>query len=58
MAAIDAAVFDLKAVNPNVVAVVDERTPMQIIASIEEQGRCVELALSRLKALQSINEVA
>ncbi len=58
VAAIDAAVFDLKAVNPNVVAVVDERTPMQIIASIEEQGRCVELALSRLKALQSMNDVA
>jgi type I restriction enzyme M protein len=50
-AAIDAAVFDLKAVNPNAVATLDERTPAQIIASIETQGRIVSQALARLNAL-------
>jgi type I restriction enzyme M protein len=50
-AAIDAAVFDLKAVNPNAVTTVDERTPAQIITSIEEQGRIVTQALRRLNAL-------
>ncbi|MFL1463980.1 N-6 DNA methylase [Roseococcus sp. DSY-14] len=50
-AAIDAAVFDLKAVNPNAVTVTDERTPQQIIASIEAQGRIVADALARLSAL-------
>lgn len=49
--AIDAAVFDLKAVNPNAVAVVDDRTPSQIIQSIQEQGRVVAEALVRLNAL-------
>jgi type I restriction enzyme M protein len=49
--AIDAAVFDLKAVNPNAVAVVDERTPAQIIASIDAQGQIVAQALGRLNAL-------
>jgi type I restriction enzyme M protein len=50
-AAIDAAVFDLKAVNPNAMSTMDERTPGQIIASIEAQGRIVTQALSRLIAL-------
>ena len=50
-AAIDAAVFDLKAVNPNVVAQVDNRTPAQIIESINVQGRIVSDALARLSAL-------
>lgn len=50
-AAIDAAVFDLKAVNPNAVSTVDARTPAQIIASIDAQGRIVAQALGRLKAL-------
>jgi type I restriction enzyme M protein len=47
----DAAVFDLKAVNLNTVTVVDDRTPAQIIQSIQEQGRIVADALSRLNAL-------
>lgn len=51
VAAIDAAVFDLKAVNPNVVATVDEHTPGEIIASIDAQGQIVAQALGRLKAL-------
>ncbi|MDM0046936.1 N-6 DNA methylase [Variovorax dokdonensis] len=50
-AAIDAAVFDLKAVNPNAIATVDDRTPAKIIASIEEQGRIVAQVLGRLSAL-------
>ena len=43
---IDAAVFDLKAVNPNAVTRVDERTPQEIIGSIEQQGRIVSAALA------------
>ncbi|WGL61739.1 N-6 DNA methylase [Pseudomonas sp. CW003PS] len=48
---IDAAVFDLKAVNPNATTVADERTPAQILASINEQGQIVAQALSRLQSL-------
>ena len=48
---IDAAVYDLKAVNPNTVAKMDTRTPQQIIANIEEQGRIVSEALERLSGL-------
>lgn len=51
IAAIDAAVFDLKAVNPKAVAKVDERTPDQIIQSIQQQGRAVADALARLSEL-------
>ena len=50
-AAIDAAVFDLKAVNPNAVATADDRTPAEIIASIDAQGQIVAQALARLGAL-------
>lgn len=56
-AAIDAAVFDLKAVNPNAVAVVDERTPGEIIESITAQGRIVTDALARLNQLMAAPEV-
>ena len=48
---IDAAVFDLKAVNPNSVTRVDERTPQDIISSIEQQGQIVSAALARLATL-------
>ncbi|CUR76272.1 N-6 DNA methylase [Achromobacter xylosoxidans] len=48
---IDAAVFDLKADNPNAVVTVDVRTPAQIIESIQDQGRIMEEALERLNAL-------
>lgn len=48
---IDAAVFDLKAVNPTAVVDVDTRTPQQIIRNIEEQGRIVANALARLNLL-------
>lgn len=53
-AAIDAVVFDLKAVNPNAVVTVDERTPAQIIASIDAQGKIVAQALGRLNALLAV----
>ena len=52
-AAIDAAVFDLKAVNPNAVTVVDERTPGEIIESIAAQGRIVADVLARLTTLMA-----
>jgi type I restriction enzyme M protein len=50
-AAIDAVVFDLKAVNPNSVSKVDARTPAEIIKNIEAQGKIVTEALGRLNAL-------
>lgn len=50
-AAIDAAVFDLKAVNPHAVATLDERTPTEIVESIGAQGRIVADALARLNRL-------
>lgn len=50
-ASIDAAVFDLKAVNPNAVAKIDNRTPAEIIQNIADQGRIVSDALARLSAL-------
>lgn len=50
-AVIDAAVFDLKAVNPKTVTKVDARTPMQIIQSIHAQGCVVSEALARLNEL-------
>jgi type I restriction enzyme M protein len=49
-ATIDAVVFDLKAVNPKAVVMVDDRTPVQIIASIGEQAQIVASALARLNA--------
>ncbi|MDI4633154.1 N-6 DNA methylase [Pelomonas sp. V22] len=49
--AIDAAVFDLKAVNPNAEVVRDDRSPAQILASIEAQGKLVRESLHRLRGL-------
>jgi len=37
---------------------VDERTPGQIIANIEAQGRIVAQALKRLNALIDVNQLA
>jgi type I restriction enzyme M protein len=48
---IDAATFDLKAVNPRAVVKTDDRTSEQIIQSIEDQGKIVSDALTRLRAL-------
>jgi type I restriction enzyme M protein len=52
---IDAAVFDLKAVNPNAVTKVDDRTPELIISNIETQGRIVTSAIARLMTLLAEN---
>lgn len=49
--AIGAAVFDLKAVNPNVVVKVDTRTPAEVIKSIEDHGKIVAKSLASLKQL-------
>ncbi|QEY17481.1 restriction endonuclease subunit M [Cellvibrio sp. KY-GH-1] len=50
---IDAAVFDLKAVNPHAVVEMDTRTPQQIIDNIAEQGNIVAKALARLNKLMA-----
>jgi predicted type IV restriction endonuclease len=49
--AIDAAVIDLKAVNPRVRVERDTRSPKEIVASIAVQGKKVEAALARLSGL-------
>ncbi len=51
--AIDAAVYDLKAVNPRVRVERDTRTPDAIIESIEGHGRTVDAALMRLRQMIS-----
>ena len=48
---LDAAVFDLKAVNPNAVVKTDTRTPEEVIQSISNQGAIIEQALERLRIL-------
>jgi type I restriction enzyme M protein len=48
-AEIEARGFDLKAVNPNRKAEVDERTPEEILAAIEANGRVVADALAALR---------
>ena len=48
---IDAAVFDLKAVNPNAIVKIDTRTPEEVIQSIEAQGKIVAQALTSLRAM-------
>jgi type I restriction enzyme M protein len=49
--AIDAAVYDLKAVNPRARVVRDTRSPTEIIESITVHGRTVSAALVRLSGL-------
>jgi len=46
-------VFDLKAVNPNAVVKMDERTPEELIRSIEDQGKIVAQSLATLIQLLS-----
>jgi len=48
---IENAVYDLKAVNPNRKAVVDQRTPSELLDLIEEKGRKVADALAALRGL-------
>lgn len=50
-AEIDAATFDLKAVNPRAVIKRDDRTPEQIIQSIEDHAKIVSAAVTRLRGL-------
>lgn len=45
----DAAVFDLKAINPNAITKTDDRTVQEIIEHIEMQGAVVLEALKKLK---------
>ena len=49
--AIEASVYDLKAVNPNAIVKVDTRTPEEVIESIEEQGKIVANALKALRGM-------
>ena len=49
--AIDAATFDLKAVNPRAKVERDSRSPGEILDAIAEHGRTVASALQRLRAL-------
>ncbi len=49
--AIEDAVYDLKAVNPHEVKVVDTRTPEQLLATIREKGTEVDAALAKLDRL-------
>ncbi|MCY3973504.1 MAG: N-6 DNA methylase [Candidatus Dadabacteria bacterium] len=46
---IENAVYDLKAVNPNRKAVVDTRTPEELLAIIEEKGKEIEKAVEGLR---------
>jgi len=55
---IDAATFDLKAVNPRAVVKTDDRTPEQIVQSIEDQGKMISDALTRLRALLEHDSVS
>lgn len=48
---IDAKVYDLKAVNPNVVVKVDTRTTLEIIENIAVQSKIVEEAMANLKTM-------
>jgi type I restriction enzyme M protein len=54
---IDAATFDLKAVNPNAVVITDDRTPEQIIQNIQNHGKIVSDALARLRSLLKQDDV-
>lgn len=49
--AIESAVYDLKAVNPNAIVKIDTRTPEEVIQSIEEQGKIVADALKALRGM-------
>jgi type I restriction enzyme M protein len=50
---IDAATFDLKAVNPKARVVRDSRTAAEILEAIAQHGRAVDTALARLRVLQA-----
>jgi type I restriction enzyme M protein len=52
--AIDAAVYDLKAVNPKEVKDLDTRTTEEIIDSIDAHGETIKDALARLRDLMAV----
>ena len=49
--AIGNAVFDLKAVNPNIVVKVDTRTVKEVIQSIEDHNEVITKSLKALRSL-------
>jgi type I restriction enzyme M protein len=49
--AIEDAVYDLKAVNPNRVSDEDKRTPAQLLDFVAEKGKEADAALGRLRGL-------
>lgn len=51
--AIEDAVYDLKAVNPNKKTVTDQRTPGELLDLIETKGKEVADALARLRAMRA-----
>ena len=55
--AIDAATFDLKAINAQAWVERDERTPVQVLAAIQAHGAAVDAALTRLQALLATDGV-
>lgn len=53
---IDAAVFDLKAVNPYVKAIVDTRSVLDVIDNINQQGQIVATAMNNLRSLLAVSQ--
>lgn len=49
------AIYDLKAVNPNAPDTTDYRTPEELLAIIDEQGRVFEEAIEPLRKLFGVN---
>lgn len=47
----DAKIFDLKAVNPNAVLKIDDRSTLEIIKNIEDHAKIVEEAMGNLRGL-------
>ena len=52
--AIENAVYDLKAVNPNRTSQQDTRTPNELLAFLAEKGREADAALARLGELLTV----
>ena len=52
---IENAVYDLKAVNPHRIVEEDTRTPLEILATIEERGKEATVALAKVQALIASN---
>ncbi len=48
---IENAAFDLKAVNPNRISIVDKRTPKELLRAISDKGKEADKALARLGSL-------